>query len=211
MIRVLIKASSAIARAGLESLLRAQRGIELADGELATLGREAALESPQTVLVAEADTVADSSAREAVEWAGVGGAAILLLRNPAPESIVGALRTGIKAVLQSNLPGLDIVKAIEAAAAGFVVLDGGGLEGLLQTAAAVSIRGANNLAEALTPREVEVLRLVAAGLGNKEIASRLGISEHTVKFHVASVMGKLGASSRTEAVTLGIRHGLVMI
>src|SRR5438128_1516404 len=67
------------------------------------------------------------------------------------------------------------------------------------------------LIEALTPREIEVLRLLAAGLGNKEIASRLAISEHTVKFHVSSIMGKLGAASRTEAVTLGIRHGLIMI
>ena len=67
------------------------------------------------------------------------------------------------------------------------------------------------MAEDLTPREIEVLKLVAAGLANKEIAHRLEISDHTVKFHVASVMGKLGASSRTEAVTLGIRLGLIMI
>jgi two-component system, NarL family, response regulator YdfI len=67
------------------------------------------------------------------------------------------------------------------------------------------------LAEPLTPREIEVLRWLAEGLGNKEIAARLNISEHTAKFHVASIMGKLGATSRTEAVTLGIRHGLVMI
>jgi NarL family two-component system response regulator YdfI len=53
--------------------------------------------------------------------------------------------------------------------------------------------------------------LLSAGLGNKEIAARLNISEHTAKFHVASIMGKLGAATRTEAVTLGIRHGLVMI
>ena len=65
--------------------------------------------------------------------------------------------------------------------------------------------------EALTPRELEVIQFLAAGLGNKEIASRLTISEHTVKFHVASIMGKLGAASRTEAVTLGIRHGLIMV
>jgi len=52
---------------------------------------------------------------------------------------------------------------------------------------------------------------LSEGLGNKEIASRLNISEHTAKFHVASIMGKLGAASRTEAVTLGIRLGLVMI
>jgi DNA-binding NarL/FixJ family response regulator len=62
----------------------------------------------------------------------------------------------------------------------------------------------------LTPREIEVLRALADGLGNKDIAERLGISEHTVKFHVASVMGKLGAASRTQAVTLGIQRHLVM-
>ena len=67
------------------------------------------------------------------------------------------------------------------------------------------------LVEPLTEREVEVLELVAAGLGNKEVASRLEISEHTVKFHMASLMGKLGAGSRTEAVTLAIRQGLIMI
>jgi DNA-binding NarL/FixJ family response regulator len=62
---------------------------------------------------------------------------------------------------------------------------------------------------ALTPRELEVIRLMAHGLGNKSIARELGISTHTAKFHVASVLGKLGARSRTEAVSLGIRLGLV--
>ena len=69
----------------------------------------------------------------------------------------------------------------------------------------------DQLVEPLTRREIEVLQLLAAGLGNKEIASRLHISEHTAKFHVASIMSKLGAATRTEAVTLGIRRGLVMI
>lgn len=62
---------------------------------------------------------------------------------------------------------------------------------------------------ALAPRELEVLRLVAQGFGNKEVAALLGISPHTVKYHLASVLAKLGVSSRTEAVTLGIRTGLV--
>jgi DNA-binding NarL/FixJ family response regulator len=65
--------------------------------------------------------------------------------------------------------------------------------------------------EPLTPREIEVLRAMAEGLANKEIAVRLGVSENTVKFHVASVMGKLGAGSRTEAVMQGIRLGIVLI
>ena len=65
--------------------------------------------------------------------------------------------------------------------------------------------------ETLTPREHEILRLVSEGLGNREIAGRLAISEHTVKFHVSSVLGKLGAGSRTEAVSQGIRKGLIPV
>jgi len=72
----------------------------------------------------------------------------------------------------------------------------------LQTAAETS---------ALTPRELEVLRMMAEGAANKTIAWKLGISEHTVKFHVASILGKLEAGTRTEAVTIGIRKGLVLI
>jgi DNA-binding NarL/FixJ family response regulator len=67
------------------------------------------------------------------------------------------------------------------------------------------------LAEPLTRREREVIQMLASGLGNKEIAARLNISDHTVKFHVASILGKLGAASRTEAVSLGIRRGLVLL
>ena len=69
--------------------------------------------------------------------------------------------------------------------------------------------GEDPLAESLTPRESEVLRLLADGLGNKEIAARMNVSEHTVKFHIRSILGKLGASSRTEAVSRGLRSGLI--
>ena len=69
----------------------------------------------------------------------------------------------------------------------------------------------NNLVEKLTPRELQVLRLLARGLGNKEIAGQLGLSDHTAKFHVAQILAKLGAGSRTEAVSLGIRRGLLPI
>jgi DNA-binding CsgD family transcriptional regulator len=65
------------------------------------------------------------------------------------------------------------------------------------------------LIEPLTPREHEVLSLVADGLRNREIAERLGITEHTVKFHLAAVFGKLGATSRTDAVRRGFRLGLI--
>jgi DNA-binding NarL/FixJ family response regulator len=67
------------------------------------------------------------------------------------------------------------------------------------------------LAEPLTKREREVLQMLATGLANKEIAARLAISDHTAKFHVASILGKLGASTRTEAAAIGIRHGLILL
>ena len=70
---------------------------------------------------------------------------------------------------------------------------------------------AEPLGESLTRRELEVLRMLADGLGNKEIANYLRISEHTAKFHVAQILAKLGAGSRAEAVALGMRRGLVPI
>ena len=65
--------------------------------------------------------------------------------------------------------------------------------------------------EPLTPREIQVLELLAQGLPNKAIAARLGISDQTVKFHVSSICGKLGAANRTEAVRLGLRRGLITL
>ena len=70
---------------------------------------------------------------------------------------------------------------------------------------------ADALGDPLSPRELQVLALVADGLPNKAIARELGISEHTAKFHVGSVLGKLGAGSRTEAVTLATRHGILAV
>jgi DNA-binding NarL/FixJ family response regulator len=78
-------------------------------------------------------------------------------------------------------------------------------------AAVPASRPLAELPEPLTRREREVLQMLASGLGNKLIAARLVISEHTVKFHVASILGKLGAGSRTEAVSIGIRRGLVLL
>jgi NarL family two-component system response regulator YdfI len=65
--------------------------------------------------------------------------------------------------------------------------------------------------QSLSPRENEILHLLAAGLGNKEIAWKLKISEHTVKFHVTSILNKLGASNRTEAVAMGVRQDVIWL
>ena len=212
MIRVLVKAWSPIVRAGLESLIRESSNLSLVDDSpRGPTTRSFSLESPANVLVVEAETFADHTARDAIDWAGTGGSVVLLLRTLPTDAIADALRAGVKAVLPANLRGREIVTAIEAAAAGLVVIDSSDIDTLLRASSTVSGGGSSAPIEPLTPRETEVLRLLAAGLGNKEMASRLDISEHTIKFHVASIMGKLGAGSRTEAVTLGIRHGLIMI
>lgn len=203
MIRVLIQASSPVVKAGLESLLRSHPDIRLVE--------DSGIDSPQDVLLVEAESLADPAAREALEWAAAGAPVVLLVRPPASEPLAEALRAGVKAVLESGADAPELAAAIKAAAAGLVVLDAAGAETLLRAPAAAADAAAHSLAEPLTPREVEVLRLLAAGLGNKQIAARLEISEHTAKFHVASILGKLGAASRTEAVTLGIRRGIIMI
>jgi DNA-binding NarL/FixJ family response regulator len=210
MTRVLVKASSRLAQAGLESLLSSHPALRVVEG-LTEKARGVESESPPDVLVVEANTLAEPAAREAIDWAAEGGTVVLLVRNPALEPVAEALRSGVKAVLPSGMDEAEIVAAIEAAAAGLVVLDAAGVEPFLNAPGAASRGSSETLVEPLTRREVEVLQLVAAGLGNKEVATRLKISEHTVKFHVASLLGKLGAGSRTEAVTLGIRHGLILI
>ena len=126
----------------------------------------------------------------------------ILLLNPEPDPAIfnRIRRAGVGGVLQSNASAEQIVQAIKCIASGLMVFD--------STFAASSSED-EPLAEQLTPREGEVLRLLANGLGNKEIAAKLNISEHTIKFHIGSILGKLGAASRTEAVTRGLRNGLI--
>jgi len=198
--RVLVLAPSPVARAGLESLLRGTGTVDVI-GSVANWA-EYSGEDPDVVLADWEN--GDDLSIETVD--GVPEAAwVLVADDPGLSGIAEALRSGVRAVLPRHSSALQIVAAIEAAAAGFVVLQPGDLDGLLVNPQPAS------LAEPLTPREVEVLGMLAEGQSNKSIAYRLGISEHTVKFHVTSIMGKLDAGSRTEAVTQGIRKGLIML
>jgi two-component system, NarL family, response regulator YdfI len=104
----------------------------------------------------------------------------------------------------------EIQTAIEAAASGLLVFHPDMAEHLAKPSDTARASGAS-LGQQLSPRESEILNLLAAGLGNKEIALRLKISDHTVKFHVTSIFNKLSASSRTEAVAVGIRRGLIVL
>src|SRR5687768_5275630 len=111
------------------------------------------------------------------------------------------------AYLPSDVDALALTAAVRAAAAGLIVLDP-------TVAGATGVHAHSRTSESgemLTTREREVLQLVAEGLPNKAIARELGISEHTAKFHVGSLLGKLGAASRTEAVTLATRRGILPV
>jgi len=127
---------------------------------------------------------------------------LVLVADDPVEALRGAART----VLSRRCSLQQIIAALHAAAAGLVVMEGSSLESLLRAPRTVL-----QPMEPLTAREIEVLRLLADGESNKIIAYRLGISEHTVKFHVTSIMAKLGAGSRTEAAMLGVRQGLILI
>ena len=124
---------------------------------------------------------------------------VLLVPEPDPAVVNQIRRAGVGGVLQSNASSEQIVQAIKSVASGLMVFD----------RALAPQSPDDEPLEQLTPRESEVLRLLADGLGNKEIAVKLSISEHTIKFHIHSILGKLGAASRTEAVTRGLRSGLI--
>ena len=115
------------------------------------------------------------------------------------------------AIVSREAPAAELRAAATAAAQGFTVLPAALAARLLPAPLAPSDAGPDEPLEPLTPREREVLELLAHGLTNRQIAERLRISEHTAKFHVAAVSAKLGAASRTEAVSLGVRRGLITL
>jgi two-component system, NarL family, response regulator YdfI len=212
VIRVFIVAASPLIRAGLQSML--------ADRRVDVVGNAAELESisgqlvdlePDVVLVEVSEDAQEDllSALEDSEIAREYAVAVLSEPQKA-DWLLKALHVGVRAVLPGDATPEQLGAALEAVAAGLVVVHPSEVKVVLPAPAAVS-SPAGELLEPLTPREREVLQMISAGLGNKEIAGRLSISEHTVKFHVASILGKLGAATRTEAVSIGIRHGLVLL
>jgi len=117
-------------------------------------------------------------------------------------------RESVRAWLPLNALASEIAAALIAAASDLTVLTEAQVSRWLPSTDPHRDQR-TSVVEALTPRELQVLRMLADGLGNKEIAGRLGISDHTAKFHVTQILAKLGAATRTEAVTIGIRRGLV--
>ena len=193
MIHVRLKVGSPALRAGLASLIGDEDDMAVVDE-----GQPSTTESP-TVLV-----VAPAAEDGEVVWETLGPpewAVLLLSDQPVALQQLKA-SSGPRGVLPFDASSDELRAAIRALASGLVV----GAGSLLAT-------GVEKPAEAgpLTERELEVLDLLAAGLANKQIAIELGISEHTVKFHVSSIYTKLNAANRTQAVREGLRQGWIVL
>ena len=211
MIRTFIVAASPLVRAGLENILAAQRVEVVGAVSSVELLADRLVEGEADVVLVDASGDQFETVLGSIDQLELGSevAVVLLADHPAPGWVAEAVRAGIGAILPTRASPEQLAAAMQAAVAGLIVMHRG--EADSNFPGALASRPLAELLEPLTRREREVLQMLASGLGNKEIATRLTISEHTVKFHVASILGKLGAASRTEAVALGIRHGLVLL
>ncbi|HEY9642965.1 MAG TPA: response regulator transcription factor [Coleofasciculaceae cyanobacterium] len=205
MIRVLVVADSAIVRAGLAALLSDSAALTVVGTASQPTADELATLQPDVVLL-DWDGQEEEGwlpAEETLPW--------VILGDELPSAWISeALRLNVRGLLPKDTIAPELIAAITAVAEGLTVLHPDFLERLLSTQPTFqpALAAVN---QSLTPREIEVLGMLAEGLGNKAIAKRLHISEHTVKFHIGSIFSKLNASSRTEAVTLGARQGLILL
>jgi two-component system, NarL family, response regulator YdfI len=220
VIRVVLAAVSAVRRAGLEATIAKTTTLKLVGSfqSTRTIASHLADLQPDVIVLdlAGSELVSNDfdlerkySGASIASLSAAGLPVVVLVDEPTSDWTAHALKSGVKAILPRDSGMDEILPAIQAAYAGLVLLDPEVTQNLV---ARVQPRnGLTAAPEDLTPREIEVLRMLAEGFGNREMASRLGISDHTVKFHVSSILDKLGAASRTEAVTLGIRMGLILL
>jgi two-component system, NarL family, nitrate/nitrite response regulator NarL len=213
-LRVLVVAADPLARAGLAALLSAEE-------DLVVAGRA----EPSEDLVATSEAFAADIIAWDTGWQGEAALArlseieldipVVALVSDEAEA-AEALASGALGALRRNADAARISAALAAVARGIVAVDADfarALAPLPRPAPDPLLPPTDEppLLEELTVRELEVLRLLAKGLPNKTIAQRLDISEHTVKFHVNSLLGKLDAGSRTEAVVRATRLGLILL
>ena len=206
-IRILVADDHPMLREGLVAVLGTQPDFEVvgeaADGSEAV--RLAETLRPDVILLdLEMPGVDGVAALEGLRDAGSTSRAIVFTAYDTDQRILGALRAGARGYLLKGASRTEIFDAIRTVHAGGSLLEPGVTTRLLD-----QLRENSELREPLTPRELEVLVLISEGLHNSEIAGRLFVTERTVKFHVSSILAKLGADNRTEAVAVAARRGLI--
>jgi NarL family two-component system response regulator YdfI len=215
VIRVFIVAASPLARSGLQQLL-AHPDVEIVgsavDLDTATGLLSEPVTEPDVIVV---DASRDSASLTANLHGGPSDIGadipIVVLEGSENGAASDLLRQGARAVLPAGVSPAELLAAVQAVFSGLIVLHPSTIAAIPHAAVNASRSATEEWVEPLTKREKEVLQMLAAGLGNKEIAAKLNISDHTAKFHVGSIFGKLGVSTRAEAVDTGIRRGLVLL
>jgi two-component system, NarL family, response regulator YdfI len=203
--RVLVVATSGVLAARIEAVLRDHATVVAATGAIRAVGSLIEEHGPAVVVVAS------STAQAAAALAERGGTlhvppVVLVVDDPRSAWTATARRSGVRAVVSHDASADELLAAITAATSGLIALH----PSVFRAVAPSPVLGIDD-ERALTPREREILEMMAEGLSNRAIARRLEISAYTVKFHVASILDKLRAKSRTEAVTLGLRRGLIAV
>jgi DNA-binding NarL/FixJ family response regulator len=205
-IRILLADDHPVVRDGLAAMLATQPDFAVV-GEAGT-GAEAVTEAarlrPDVVLMDLEMPVLDGiEAIRRLRAADPSVQVVVLTAFDTDERILGALQAGAQGYLLKGAPRAEIFAAIRTVSAG-----GALIPPLVASKLLKQVRAAEH-PDTLTAREIEVVRLVATGLANREIAGRLSISERTVKFHVSAILSKLGAGNRTQAVRIARERGLV--
>ena len=207
-LRVLVLADDPLVRAGLAALLAEQPGCVVIGRASSADDLSAAVETYRPdVLLWDLGW----SPVPVLERAALPPVAVLLADAAAASE---AWAAGARGLLRRDAEPAQIAAALAALVHGLAVVDpefASVVASQPERRLPAPIEPPEPLLEDLTPRELEVLRLLADGLPNKTIARRLGISEHTVKFHINAILGKLGAASRTEAVVRATRLGLILL
>lgn len=214
MIRVLVVAASPVGRAGYSALVATSPNLTVVGSasDWEAIAPTLALYHPDVVLL-ESSVPDDEFLSEKLPFLEPTHPAIVVVAEEPYSLWQEAVKNSlVQGILPQTATELEIVASVEAVAKGLVVLHPDVIESMLALKDS-PVREAlpTNGQQALSKREIEVLEMLASGMGNKTIAKRLGISEHTVKFHVSSIFQKLQVSTRTEAVTIGVRLGLIML
>ncbi|CAN5539051.1 response regulator transcription factor [soil metagenome] len=205
-VRILIIAGDPLARAGLAALLATQPTLTIV-GQVAPgadLVTQVGAYQP-TVILWDLGWNPVTALEALTELTEDGLPVLALIQDETQTSVVWA--AGARGLLLRDAKLEAVAAALVGLAQGLAVLDPGLANGVMVSSGATP----HLLAEPLTPRELEVLKRMAEGLSNKLIARELEISEHTIKFHVNAILGKLGAQSRTEAVVRATRAGLILL
>lgn len=212
MIHVLIISPGVAIRVGLRTLLMDEPRIQII-GEAATPGEvePGQIDADVQIWSPGGSVSGDRFASELGNLLAGELTAVLIIHDD-PKVISGLAGMKMRAwgLLPPEASKEELIAAIEAVNEGLVVTNPDWLEYLSDGQAHRSDEK-SNLVETLTSREIEILQLLAQGLTNKQIALNLGISTHTVKFHVSSIFGKMGTTNRTETVKRGLQEGLILL